>query len=121
MRMWQIPPKLLCRKHLIGEHVEMHMFIGTIKKGKSIKGYLDKGLVDVPDIIYRHNNLAEEMISRGYNHKSEMGKEASDVIDAYIKKHYPYKLYSVNVYNNLEDLSRRCEACKERIETVTIN
>ena len=36
MRMWNVDPKLMCNKHLLGEHVEMHMFFGTIQKGISM-------------------------------------------------------------------------------------
>ena len=41
MRMWMVNPEILCRKHLLGEHVELHMLVGWIIKGKSIQGYLD--------------------------------------------------------------------------------
>ena len=34
MRQWMVDPRLLCRKHLLGEHVENHMFIGTLKRVK---------------------------------------------------------------------------------------
>lgn len=40
MRMWGVDPKVLCTKHMIGEHAETHMFLGTIKKGTSIKGLI---------------------------------------------------------------------------------
>lgn len=43
MRQWLVDPRCLCDKHLLGEHVEHHMFIGTLRKNKSIQGYLDKG------------------------------------------------------------------------------
>ena len=33
MRMWLVNPALLCRQHLLGEHVEMHMFAGHILEG----------------------------------------------------------------------------------------
>jgi hypothetical protein len=30
MRMWMVPPKVMCRKHLLGEHVEIHMLAGSL-------------------------------------------------------------------------------------------
>lgn len=36
MRMWMVPPELMCRQHLLGEHVELHMFVGAINKGTSV-------------------------------------------------------------------------------------
>jgi hypothetical protein len=43
--MWGINPKKLCNQHLLGEHLEMHMFVGCIKKGISLKGYYENKLV----------------------------------------------------------------------------
>ena len=45
MRMWMVDPKIMCRKHLLGEHVEHHMFVGTINKRISIVGYLRDNLL----------------------------------------------------------------------------
>ena len=72
MRMWMVDPKILCRKHLLGEHVELHMFVGTIQKGVSLDGYVSRGLVDTSKIASRHETLVEEMIARGYNHQSPL-------------------------------------------------
>ena len=47
MRMWMVDPRIMCRQHLLGEHVEIHMFVGAISRGKSVKGYLEKGLLEV--------------------------------------------------------------------------
>ena len=72
MRMWLCDPKIMCQKHLCGEHVEMHMFLGTIKKGKKIDGYLKNNLLEPMALYWRHKQLELEMIDRGYNHNSEM-------------------------------------------------
>lgn len=47
MRMWMIDPKKMCNKHLFGEHVELHMFVGIINKNKSLAGYLKNKLIEV--------------------------------------------------------------------------
>ena len=44
MRMWLVDPKKLCREHLLGEHLEMHMFAYSINNDKNIEGFLEKGL-----------------------------------------------------------------------------
>lgn len=106
MRMWGVDPSLLCQQHLLGEHVEMHMFVGTIRKGISIQGYIDKGLVDPARIKQRHEELSSEMVSRGMNHNSPLlriGKKPSCEID---------------VLENMKELHRRCPACRERIEGI---
>lgn len=104
MRMWMVDPKLLCRKHLLGEHVECHMFVGTINKSITIKGYVNKGLVEVHNIRNRHNVLAEEIRNRGYDHKSPLPEFKS------------WKEGSIDIESNLKELSRRCPECKKRIE-----
>lgn len=100
MRMWNVDPKVLCDKHLLGEHVEMHMFIGTIKKGISMKGYVEGGLVEMTNIVKRHDALALEMLTRGMRHKSPIEEI-----------HYPFGQGAVNIEANLVELARRCPAC----------
>lgn len=65
MRDWKINPKFLCNQHLLGNHVEIHMFAGCIDKNKSFDGYIEKGLVEVHNLEIRHNELAKEMKRRG--------------------------------------------------------
>jgi hypothetical protein len=103
MRMWKVDPKLLCRQHLLGEHLEMHMFMGCIKNGTSLKGYIEKGLVEVDKILDRHNQLVDEMVDRGYYHKSNLDGQELLWFEG-----------SVCIEKNLQDLSKRCEACRGR-------
>ena len=72
MRMWMVDPKKMCRKHLLGEHVEIHMMVGTINKGRSIAGFLERGLLEPQNARSRHDSLAAEMESRGYLHGSPL-------------------------------------------------
>ena len=99
MRMWNAPPEVLCRKHLLGEHVEMHMFDGTLRAGNSIDGYVSKGLVEVDNIRVRHDQLAAEMLRRGYRHKSPLTSYHSGPGE-------------VDAAANLIELARRCSDCR---------
>lgn len=101
MRMWMVDPKIMCRKHLLGEHVELHMLIGTILKGKSIQGYIDNNLVEVSSIQLRHQELVNEMIFRRYRHKSEL---------PLVKLNMPNQL--INKNESLKELIRRCSECR---------
>jgi len=105
MRMWNVDPALLCNKHLLGEHVEMHMFAGCIKKGKNLRGFVEKGLVEVDNIKKRHTALVEEMECRGMNHKSDLS--ASFKGPGWVDVEVSYF-----------ELSKRCERCRDRIATV---
>ena len=70
--MWAIDPSRLCRQHLLGEHVELHMMVGTLNKGISMEGYYARGLVDTDQIEARHEALVAEMTARGMKHKSPL-------------------------------------------------
>jgi len=108
MRMWKIDPKLLCRKHLLGEHVEMHMFVGCLQREKSLKKYIETGLVEIHHIADRHDLLAAELKRRNYQHKSPLPLFSS------------YVAGDVDPSKSIEDLMKRCEECKKRIKAALI-
>lgn len=97
--MWNVNTKKMCRNHLVGEHVETHMFAGCIKRKKSLRGYIDTGLVEVHNLKKRHDVLAKEMRRRKMNHKSP----------------YPsvrlIRGGKVDVKRSLSDLRKRCPNC----------
>ena len=109
MRMWMVDPKCMCDKHLLGEHVELHMFIGTIKKGVSLQGYVDNGLIETKKIYVRHNELVAEMERRGMKHKSPLPNVNFEKLP---KAHFDA---TVSVEESLAELQRRCPACHEKI------
>ncbi len=102
MRMWMLPPTMLCRKHLLGEHVELHMLAGALRKGKSIAGHLARGQLEPQNIVQRHTALAQEMLSRGYKHKSPLQECPSSLRG------------TVDLRKSQEDLLQRCAACARR-------
>jgi len=102
--MWNIDPKKLCRKHLLGEHLEMHMFAGSINKKISMKGYLDKGFLEIHNLKKRHDALVEEMKSRGYNHKSPLPMIINNK-----------KIGKVNVKNSIKVLTEKCHECNKKM------
>jgi hypothetical protein len=104
MRQWNVDPKFLCNQHLLGEHVEHHMFAGCLLKGISLRGYIEKGLVEVHRLQKRHNQLVGEMKRRGMNHKSPFPN-----VELYRKG-------KINVSENIKELKNRCLKCKEKIE-----
>ena len=111
MRMWGVHPDTLCTAHLLGEHVEMHMFRGTIAQGKSIAGYLTKGLV-VPELIHRrHDELAVEMQARGYSHSSPYAPLT--IPDRWLRLADPVGLEPFG----RAALHRRCPDCRARWES----
>ena len=102
MRMWMVDPRIMCRKHLLGEHVECHMFAGTLIKGRSVQGYLDKGLLEERSLLVRHDQLSKEMAFRGYSHNSPM-------LDMILRDRG-----KVDVAWSLKELLARCKECRLR-------
>jgi len=112
MRMWMVDPKILCRKHLLGEHVEHHMFAGSINKGISMDGYVANNLIQTKDLLKRHDALVTEMLNRGYNHKSPLQPIDYSLIDT------KYMSAVVDKEASLADLLNRCEDCRARYKTM---
>jgi hypothetical protein len=100
----------MCRQHLLGEHVEMHMVVGSINKGRSIRGYLDGRLIDPRIIQARHDELADEMERRGHRHKSPLEQPSL----ASIKPFSPTATYpELDIEDNDRELRARCPECRK--------
>lgn len=102
--MWKVNPRMMCRQHLLGEHLELHMFANNIKLGKRIQGYIDNGLVEVHNIVKRHERLVKEMKRRGFKHKSPISRPKL------------WKEGSVDVKRSVNDLKKRCKECRKLLK-----
>ncbi len=69
-----VPPRQMCRRHLLGEHVEIHMAAASLRLGKSLSGFIEKGLLGLHSLRARHDALVREMLRRGYRHASPLGR-----------------------------------------------
>lgn len=105
MRMWMVDPKIMCRKHLMGEHVELHMLVGTLERKKSIRGFVVNGLLEPLSIKRRHQDLVEEILARGYNHKSPLVVPSFEYLTAEEMN------ARVDREKSLADLLARCGEC----------
>jgi hypothetical protein len=114
--MWMVPVEILCRKHLMGEHVETHMFLGSLQRKRKIDGFVRNNCAQPLDLLNRHDLIAEEMTSRGYNHKSPL-LFTPEVLD-YLPDNQIHA--KVDVKPALEDLINRCSICRERYENYKI-
>jgi hypothetical protein len=75
MRIWDLPPKKLCRQHLVAEHGELHSLWAVLTKGK-------KGFSQHPETLrwrgklkalyLRHEALVKELEKRNYLHRSPL-------------------------------------------------
>lgn len=107
MRLWMVPPEIMCRQHLLGEHRECHTFVGTLLKGIHIGGYLITGELDPRLLEARHTELVAEMNNRGYFHDSPL--EMPDISRMSLQNDY-----YVNPAEAQKELLHRCVVCQHR-------
>ena len=112
MRMWMVDVQTMCRKHLMGEHVETHMYVGGMLKGTRMGGYIAGNLLEPLSLKSRHDELAAEMVSRGYHHDSNMGPNV--VAAALASLPEEFILATVRKADALAELHRRCPDCATR-------
>lgn len=75
MRIWDIEPARLCRKHLLGEHRELHGLWNILTQGKH--GYRHHPETRrwegrLAALYARHEALVGEMDRRGYRHATPL-------------------------------------------------
>ena len=109
-----VDPKFLCQKHLCGEHLECHMFLGTLKKNKKVDGYLKNNLFEPESLKIRHDVLADEMVDRDYNHRTPMSMR--DFENCVYTLNETSRAVKINKTNSFTDLINRCPECKRRYE-----
>jgi len=113
--MWMVDPKLLCNKHLIGEHGEIHKHKHNFEKKHSINKRIELGQIEPESMQTRHDELAEEMLRRGMNHKSPYIIPDISYLSEYQRK------YKVDINKSKIDLVTRCEQCALLIANEIIN
>lgn len=79
MRIWDIEVKYLCRKHLLGEHRELHGLWNILTKHGGHGGYshhpeTKRWVGKLKALYQRHESLVKEMARRGYAHHSPLNK-----------------------------------------------
>jgi hypothetical protein len=104
--MWMVEAKMLCNRHLLGEHGEIHKHRHVFVKGYKIEGR--KGQIEPASMGSRHDELVREMFRRGMQHKSPYSQP--DLSG------YDLTGFVVDRSASLADLIGRCQDCKERTE-----
>jgi len=106
-----VDPVLLCKKHLGGEHYEMHKHLWVFRKGYKVSGRFHPTVqIQFQGYVERHDLLAREIERRGGKHNSPL----VDVPD--FETIYPqYWNRLVDVELSKIDLCERCPDCRERI------
>jgi hypothetical protein len=105
MRMWRVAPELMCRAHLLDEHLSVHMFASRLCTGKNVDGYISGGLLEPARLFARHEQLVVEMDRRGFNHRTPMTELVYSELP----------VGKIDIADNIRELARRCDGCLQRI------
>ena len=109
MRMWMVNPKLLCQRHLLSEHCDIHRFISSVRVGHDVRRCLIRAMIDPSKVYQRHAELEEEIAERGGRLNSPL---LASECNAYAKW---YGSTTINISRSLSDLSNCCIDCQSRI------
>ncbi len=87
MRVWDIHPKHLCRKHLLAEHRELHGLWNILTIHNGVGGYSHhpetlRWVGKTKALYMRHEALVREFNNRGYKHLSPLNKDLAMGIDS---------------------------------------
>jgi hypothetical protein len=82
MRIWDVPPRQLCRQHLLGEHRELHGLWNILVVHGGTGGYSRhpetmRWVGKTRALFERHQLLVKEMERRGYRHLSPLDESAA--------------------------------------------
>ena len=106
MKMWMVNPRLMCDKHLLGEHGELHKFMPSWGKQHSITGR--EGAIEPRAYVQRHDDLAHEMTRRGMSHKSPIRPPDFSYLPV------DQQVWQVSIVDSHEMLINRCPDCQEK-------
>lgn len=82
MRIWDIPPKYLCRQHFLAEHRELHGLWNILVKYKGRGGYSHhpetlRWVGKQKALYLRHEALVKDFSRRGYQHHTPLDKRSA--------------------------------------------
>lgn len=106
--MWMADPCILCQRHLLGEHGELHKFMPSWAKRHSIAGRVAGNQIEPGSYKLRHDELAAEMLRRGHRHESPLSQPDFSYLP---NEHLEFR---VDRCAALTELLNRCPDCRER-------
>jgi hypothetical protein len=109
MRMWMVDPRIMCFKHLCREHCEVHRLVANLRKGRDVRSYLLRQVIDISSIYARHKELEDEIMARGGKLDSPLSVAECVAFARW------YGSTTVNIGRSLADLSDCCKECRKKI------
>jgi hypothetical protein len=116
--MWMVDPSRMCVQHLRGEHLEIHMFIGSLRKQMNLAGYFQSDCLEPLALSSRHDAIVRELTQRGAmrKHLSFIDELELQNILAYLPRNY--LTHKIDRVKSTCRLLTRCIRCWKRMEEV---
>ena len=105
-------PVFLCRKHLLGEHGELHKHRPSFVKHHKITKRIALGQIEPLSMKERHDLLVAEMLRRNYNHNSPYDMPDLSYLPAN-EREFRQDPHLVRAW-----LIENCTDCAERIQRI---
>ena len=114
MRIWDLPVTVLCNKHLVAEHCELHVLWNCItqnRKGWSHHPEAKRWKAHLRVLYQRHLAQKIEFARRKFNHNSEL--DSGDIFESLDT--YPEMWQSREEQIEILVNVKRCSGCTRRI------
>lgn len=109
-RQWLTDPNMMCKQHLLGEHLEAHIFVSKMHKLNKLDGFRKGSMFFGAEYVqYRHDIIAR-YLSRfsGKEHKTPLHIGDLEIIN------YPLiKPAEKDFAKSNDDLYGRCQRCRD--------
>lgn len=114
MKMWMISARLLCMRHLSGEHNEIHKHRHNFEKRHSIAGRIAINACEPMSMKSRHDELAAELRRRAVEAGRKPPHSPYEIPDlSYLPE--AHRTFRVNREASLRLLVSRCPECARRV------
>jgi hypothetical protein len=109
-----VRPELMCKSHRSGEHLECHMFVGSIQQMRALNGYYSTGLFFGPKFLkHRHKELRRFI--QGHKSPLIVPKTIAKITSRVTGLWYPDVLPTEDqMWLSWHTLMSRCEKCRKK-------
>lgn len=112
-QMWMVNTKILCKKHLLKEHDDIHFFINEIARGISLHNYVYNNKLEMQSLRNRHEEITREMASRAMEHTTPLPVLSWSCVEEVFEDIYHKR---INARDTFKELLKTCKTCRRRAD-----
>ena len=112
IRMWAVHPNVMCKRHLMEEHNNLHKFVSMIKRDSDLTRYKEKRFIDPKALPHRHGLIIKEFQKRGIKHSSPLSSKDINTV----QMDWNEVRHKLDSYRDVNELYDKCFQCKRRMD-----